>query len=94
MGCVEDLGYEVLLSMASFKECREYVEKHFKEVYYVDPGFKIFEKRIIGVPPIALGIDGDTVILPYTKPCHGTYLLRVVSSDDVVMVRKSGRDKP
>ncbi|MDO8840730.1 DUF1894 domain-containing protein, partial [Methanocalculus sp.] len=91
MGCVEDLGYDVLLSMASFKECREYVEKQYKEIYYVDPGFKLFEKRIIGVPPIAIALDGETVILPYTKPCHGTYLLRVVSADEAAVVRSKAR---
>ncbi len=39
MGCIENLKYEMILPLgASFKECREYVEKNFKEVWYVDPG--------------------------------------------------------
>jgi hypothetical protein len=94
MGCVDDLGYDVLLSMASFKECREYVEKQYKEIYFVDPGFKLFEKRIIGVPPIAIALDGETVILPYTKPCHGTYLLRVTSAEEAAVVRSKARRRP
>ena len=95
MGCIENLPYEMVLPLgASFKECREYVEKNFAEFWYVDPGYKLFDEYIIGLPPIALGIDGAKIVFPYTKPCHGTYLLRVVSSDDVVMVQKKGREKP
>jgi hypothetical protein len=94
MGCVEDLGYEVLASKVSFKECRTFIEKNCKEIFYVDPGFKIFEKCLIGVPPIAIGLDGPVVILPYTKPCYGTFILRVPSEEDADNVRKNGRKKP
>ena len=77
MGCVEELNYEILMRDASFKECREYIKSHFSESIDVEPGFKIFDIHTIGVPPIAVGFDGDYVIFPYTKPCHGTFLLRV-----------------
>ncbi len=49
MGCVEDLGYEVLGSGVSFKESRAYIEGRCREVFYVDPGFRLFEKCMIGV---------------------------------------------
>ncbi|RQD82726.1 MAG: DUF1894 domain-containing protein [Methanocalculus sp. MSAO_Arc2] len=95
MTCVQNLGYEVILEYTSFKECRTYIEKHFTDIYYVDPGFLLFDKRMIGVPPIALAIEGeDTVILPYTKPCFGTYLLRVVSAEGADTVRANARKKP
>jgi hypothetical protein len=87
MACIEDMNKEILLQGASFKEAREYVEAHCKEVYYIDPGFKLLEKAVIGVPPIAIGIDGDFLILPYTKPCYGTYLLRVESADEITRLR-------
>ncbi len=39
MGCIENLKYEMILPLgASFKECREYVEKNYPEVWYVEPG--------------------------------------------------------
>ncbi len=94
MGCVEDIEYEVLASKVSFAESRKYIEKHCKEIYYVNPGFKIFDKCLIGVPPIAIGLDGPVVILPYTKPCYGTFILRVPSAGDADLVRKNGRKKP
>jgi Uncharacterized protein conserved in archaea len=95
MSCVQNLGYEVILEYTSFKESREYIEKHYTEVYYVDPGFLLFEKRMIGVPPIAVAIEGgDTVILPYTKPCFGTYLLRVQDEEGAAYVRANARRKP
>jgi hypothetical protein len=88
VGCIEELKYETILAHASFKECRDYVKEHFRERYQVVPGFKIFESYIIGIPPIFVGIEGDSVIFPYTKPCHGTFLLRVECPDEVVRLRK------
>ena len=66
MGCVEDLKSEILIRDASLREYREYVRSHFSEWIDVEPGFKIFDVHVIGVPPIAVGLDGDFVIFPYT----------------------------
>jgi hypothetical protein len=88
MGCVESMNYEILLRNGSFKECREYVKKNFAEFIDVQPGFKIFDVYIIGVPPITIGLEGDFVIFPYTKPCHGTFLLRVNDPDEAKRLRK------
>ncbi|HZD43075.1 MAG TPA: DUF1894 domain-containing protein, partial [Methanomicrobiales archaeon] len=41
MGCIESTNYEILQSNCSFKECRDYVKQHFREVYEVEPGYKI-----------------------------------------------------
>jgi hypothetical protein len=81
------MNYEILLRDGSFKECREYIRKNFTEFIDVQPGFKIFDIYIIGVPPIAVGLDGDFVIFPYTKPCHGTFLLRVNDPDEAQRLR-------
>jgi hypothetical protein len=95
MGCIENLKYEMILPLgASFKECREYVEGHFSEFWYVDPGYKLFDEYIIGLPPIAIGIEnGRKIIFPYTKPCHGTYLLAIEDAGEAEHVRKTGRKK-
>ena len=87
MACVEDLDKEVLLQGSSFKEAREYVEAHYTEIYYVEPGFKLFEKHIIGIPPIAIGMDNDVLVFPFTKPCYGTFLLKVEHSEEAARVR-------
>ncbi len=76
MGCLESLPYEVLLARVSFKEAREFLAR-YPEKYDVEPGYRIFDIRIIGVPPIRIAIDGDAVLFPFTKPCHGTFLVRV-----------------
>ena len=88
MGCIEQLPYEVLLSGVSFAESRKYIEEHYQEIYFVDPGFKIFDKYIIGIPPIAIGMEGDTVVFPFTKPCYGTFLLKVPESEEAARIRK------
>jgi hypothetical protein len=89
MGCIESLRYEIILQGASFKECREYVRANCKEYVDVQPGFKLFEKPIIGIPPISIGLDGDTITFPYTKPCYGTFLLRVENTEEADRIRKA-----
>jgi hypothetical protein len=87
MGCVESMNYEIVLRDATFKESRDYIKAHFKEYIDVQPGFKVFDVHVIGLPPIAIGLDGDVVIFPYTKPCHGTFLLRVEDSEEAARLR-------
>jgi hypothetical protein len=53
----------------------------------VDPGFKIFDKYIIGIPPVAIGLEGDIVVFPFTKPCYGTFLLRVPEAEEASRLR-------
>jgi hypothetical protein len=87
MGCVESLNYEIVLKNASFKESREYIRADFRESIDVPPGFKVFDTHIIGLPPVAIGLDGDVVIFPYTKPCHGTFLLKVEDAAEAARLR-------
>ena len=87
MGCVESMNYEIVLRDASFKESRDYIKANFKEFIDVQPGFKVFDIYVIGLPPIAIGLDGDCVIFPYTKPCHGTFLLRVEDPEEAARLR-------
>jgi hypothetical protein len=87
MGCVESMNYEIVLRDATFKESRDYIKANFKEFIDVQPGFKVFDVHVIGLPPIAIGLDGDHVIFPYTKPCHGTFLLRVEDAEEAARLR-------
>jgi hypothetical protein len=92
MGCIDELNYEILLPNSSFKECAEYIKKIFKEIYYVEAGFKIFNNYLIGVSPIPIAVDGDDVILPYIKPCHGSFVLRIPGKEEAVRLR-AGKNK-
>ena len=89
MGCIESMKYEIILRDASFRECRDYIRGNYKEYVDVDPGFKIFDKHVIGVPPISIGFDGDVIIFPFTKPCYGTFLMRVEDHDEAARIRQS-----
>jgi hypothetical protein len=51
------------------------------------PSISIFDIHTIGVPPIAIGLDRDFIIFPYTKPCHGTFLLRVEDTAEAARLR-------
>ncbi|MCA1915551.1 DUF1894 domain-containing protein [Methanospirillum hungatei] len=89
MGCLESLPYEVLMSKISFKEAREFLSR-YPEKYDVAPGYRMFDLNIIGVPPIRVAVDGDALIFPYTKPCHGTFLIKVQNATDEI-ARLRGR---
>ena len=76
MGCLESLPYEIVMSRVAFSEARDALSR-YREKYDVPPGYEIFGVRLIGVPPVLVAVDADTVLFPYTKPCHGTFLVRV-----------------
>ncbi len=89
MSCIEQMKYEILLERISFKESREYIEKNSDEVYYVPPGYKIFKDYyIIGIPPIAVGTKGNALIFPFTKPCHGSFVLSIENEDSIKEINR------
>jgi len=70
-------------------EAQDYFEKNSDEVYYVEPGYKLFKDYyIIGVPPIAMGVKGKELLFTYVKPCHGCFVLRVPGKEEVEMFRR------
>ena len=94
MSCIEQMKYKLYLERTSFKEAREFIEKNSEEVYYVEPGYRIFKDYfIIGVPPVALGISGDEVLFTYVKPCHGTFVMGVDSSEEIARLREKEEKK-
>jgi hypothetical protein len=97
MSCIEQMKYEILMEKNTFKESREFIEKNSDEVYYVPPGYKIFNNYyIIGISPIAIGIKGYALIFTYTKPCYGTFVLSIDSEDsrkEIYRLREVGKEK-
>jgi len=87
LSCIEELKYEILLSQCSFKEAREYIKKSFKEVHEVPPGYRIFNVHLIGVPPLLVGVEDEKVVFPYTKPCYGTFVLRIEGKEEIARLR-------
>ena len=89
MSCIEQMKYTIHLQKISFKEAREYIEKNSDEVYYVSPGYKIFKDYyIIGIPPIAMGVKGNALVFPYTKPCHGSFVLSIDDEDSIKEINR------
>jgi len=88
MGCLESLPYEIVMSRVSFPEARDALSR-YKEKYDVLPGYEIFGIRIIGVPPVRIAVDGEAILFPFTKPCHGTFLIRVLdATEEIEKLRK------
>ena len=83
MGCIELMEYEILLSGGTYKDGREFIRTNFKEVYEVEPGYKLFDVYLIGVPPIFVGIENGCLIFPYVKPCHGTFVLKIKDGEEI-----------
>ena len=76
-GCIERMNYEILLKNATFKESLRYITEHAAEVYHVGPGFKVFDRRLIGIPPVPVGVGTTYIMLTYVKPCHGSFVLKL-----------------
>jgi hypothetical protein len=94
LSCIEQLKYKLYLERTSFKEAREYIEKNSDEVYYVEPGYKIFKDYyIIGVPPVAMGVKGKELIFTYVKPCHGTFVMALESEEEINRLREREKGK-
>jgi len=85
------LNYDILLSRVTFKECSRFISSNYDEYYKVQPGYHMMNVFIIGVPPIYMAVDGDNIIFPYTKPCHGTFLLTISSPEEVEKIKKTGK---
>jgi hypothetical protein len=92
----ESDDYEVLLSRAGFKDCAKIIKEKATEVLYINPGEKVLGVRMIGVPPIPVGVNKDegTIIISYTKPCHGTAAIELpVVDEEIENIRKIAIDK-
>jgi len=94
MSCIEQMKYKLLLERVSFREAREYIEKNSDEVYYVNPGYKIFKDYyMIGVPPMAMGVKGKEMLFTYVKPCHGTFVMALESEEEINRLREQEAGK-
>ncbi|MFZ3094080.1 MAG: DUF1894 domain-containing protein [Methanothrix sp.] len=88
------MKYKLYLERISFKEARDYIEKSSEEVYYVDPGYKIFKDYyIIGVPPVAMGVRGKEMLFTFVKPCHGTFVMGIDSEEEIARLRENEKEK-
>jgi hypothetical protein len=47
----------------------------------------------VGVPPISIGFEGNVIIFPYTKPCYGTFLMKVEDPEEAEKIRLSTAKK-
>ena len=91
-GCIEQMDYEILLKNATFKDTLRYITEHAPKVYYVGPGFKVFDRRLIGVPPVPVGVGPAYIMLTYVKPCHGSFVLKL-PRDEEELARIVAEDK-
>lgn len=87
MACIEELDYEILLGNSSCRECADYIKANFNEIYYVMPGYRIFDLHLIGIPPIPVGIDAEDIVLPYLKPCRGSFVLKIQGINEIQALR-------
>lgn len=94
MSCIEQMKYKLYLERTSFKEARAYIEKNSEEVYYVDPGYKLFKDYyLIGVPPVAIGVRGKELLFTYVKPCHGAFVMGLDSEEEIARLRENESEK-
>lgn len=88
MKCMDDIKHEILLEGATFKDAREYIQRNFTEVYYVQPGYKVLKDcYLVGVPPIALAIKDSDLIFPIVKPHYGTFVVKAQAEREIKKLR-------
>ncbi len=83
--------YNVLIARSGVKQCYKLIKDNSKEIIHVNPGDKILGARLIGLPPIPVGINEDkgTILITYTKPCHGTAAIELpVDEKEIESIRK------
>ncbi|HHI30644.1 hypothetical protein B6V01_005175 [Methanosarcinales archaeon ex4572_44] len=85
--CVEEMDYEILLARRPLDECSKLIRKRCREIYFANPGFRVFELHLIGVPPIPIGIENEHLIIIYVKPCHGAFVLKLPGDGEVDRIR-------
>ncbi|WP_423793256.1 DUF1894 domain-containing protein [Methanocaldococcus indicus] len=77
MACIDKLNYEILYK-GGFKDCAEYIRKNFKNIVEKKAGDEIIEGIfLIGISPIPVAYEDNYIIFPYTKPCYGTFVLKI-----------------
>lgn len=92
--CVEEMDYEILLANSSFDECSKLIRKRCREIYFTNPGYKVFNLYLIGVPPIPIGIEDDHILIVYIKPCHGAFVLKIpAGEEEIERIRRELKNK-
>ncbi len=88
MKCMDNIKHDVLLEGATFKDAREFIRRNFKEVYYVQPGYRILKDcYLVGVPPVPIAIENSNIIFPIVKPHYGTFVVKVQAEQEINKVR-------
>lgn len=88
--------YKIITKNVGFKDAKKVIEKYSTTKVYVKAGEKILGARIIGIPPIPIGINDEEskVTLPYTKPCHGTAVVELpLEKDEIEKIRAIAIEK-
>ena len=90
--CVNNLGGLVLLKDVTPDQVNDYVRKHSKEYYEMEPGFVFKEIRMLLKKTMLVGLQirKGKILLPFTKPCpgYGTMLFEIAAKDaDIEFIR-------
>ncbi|CAJ37214.1 DUF1894 domain-containing protein [Methanocella arvoryzae] len=96
MACLNDYNYEILLSHCTLRQGEEFIRSKYWETYYFEPGFQVLGLRTLGEGAIPVAIEDntdDTIIFTYTKPCMGTFVLRIPGVPDEVKRVRTGYTK-
>lgn len=92
MACLQDFDYDILLSHVTYKMSEQFILSKYWETYYVRPGYNVLGLRILGdeYVPIAVEDNTNNLIMPYTKPCMGTFVVRIKNvPEEVERVRNN-----
>jgi len=92
MACLNDYDYDILLSHTTYAMGEKFILAKYWETYYVEPGYTVLGLRILGSEYVPIAVEDNTnnLVLPYTKPCMGTFVVRIKNvPEEVDRIRKN-----
>ncbi|AAM01626.1 DUF1894 domain-containing protein [Methanopyrus kandleri] len=83
--CLEEREYEILMARRPFDDCARYIESKFGNIVKLQPGEEILPGlRAIGYGKIPVAYGDEWIVLPITKPCHGSFVVKIeVSAEEL-----------
>jgi hypothetical protein len=93
--CVNKLNGTILLTDATPDQVNEYIRRKCKEYYAMVPGFIFRDVTILLKAPMLVGLQNrrKKILLPFTKPCTGTFLYEVAAKEAELDFIRSALEK-
>ena len=92
MACLNDYDYDILLSHTTYIRAEKFILRQILGNILCGTRLSVLGLRILGTDYVPIAVEDNTnnLILPYTKPCMGTFVIRIKNvPEEVDRIRKN-----